>query len=138
MTEIDDINPIESPANGEPEKIPHPGEMRIAGQPQFNPAIPPGLPQIEAKPIDPDTDILAIDLVRQVVKGAEANQAIALMIANKANDEILTAAIVQMVDPMWRMSSNWLTQLTREGKVIAVCWMARVFIQGREHGRVGG
>lgn len=61
--------------------------------------------------------------------------AIALMVAQNATDDVLAEAIKQAAAPEWRMSSEWVGELSREGKVLALAWLAHTFHQGYVRGK---
>lgn len=104
------------------------------------------IPQVPSTQVDPNIMQVGAEIARKVVFAAKAggpnasgaargNLAIAIAAVQSATSEELDAAIVQMATPEWRISSQWLTQLSREGKVLALAWLAHVYHQGYTHGQ---
>lgn len=96
----------------------------------------------------PDINQAATELAVKVINAArggapdpvtgipKGSLAIALQVSANATDEVLSAAIVQVAAPEWRLSQQWIGQLSREGKVLALAWLAHVYHQGYVHGRL--
>lgn len=138
MTEESPINQSETPE-------PTNGEKPFVVQAQPPPIEERSLPIPATRPSrDPNLDAHALELCKRVIlavgsvppgQPTASNLAAALTVAQNERDEVLATAILYMTQPAWRISGNWIVDLKREAKVIALCWLAQAYWLGTQHAK---